>query len=82
MSVVGPNGKDVFSIAYTHEKNGNLYIGTVLVEALSKDEAYGLVRRWARIKGVESIGDIIVGSGIVMSHAVDAAEKRAESHSK
>ena len=82
MSVVGPNGKDVFSVAYTTKKNGNLYVGTVLVEALSKDEAYGLVRRWARVIETEAIGDIVVGSGIVMSHVVDAAEKKAKSHSE
>ena len=80
MSVVGPNGKDVFSVAYTTKERGNVYIGTILVEALSKDEAYGLVRRWAKVKGIKSIGDIVVGSGVVMSHIVDAAEKKAESH--
>ena len=82
MSVVGPNGKDVFSVAYTSKKNGKALIGTVLVEALSKDEAYGLARRWARVIGIESIGDIVVGSGIIMSHVVDAAEKKSESHSE
>ena len=82
MSVVGPNGKDVFSAAYTTKENGKVYISTILVEALSKDEAYGLVRRWARVKGIKTIGDIVVGSGIVMSHAVDADEKKAKSHSE
>jgi len=82
MSVVSPNGKDVFSVAYTTKEKGKVYISTILVEALSKDEAYGLVRRWARLKGIQTIGDIAVGSGLVTSHVVDAYEKKAESHSE
>ena len=52
MSVVGPNGKDVFSIACTTKENGKVYISTILVEALSEDEANGIFRRWAKLEGV------------------------------
>ena len=76
MSVVGPNGKDVFSVACTTKENGKVYISTVLVEALSEDEANGLFRRWAKVRGIESIGDIVISSEVIMSHVVDAHEKK------
>lgn len=81
MSVVGPNGKDVFSIACTTKENGKVYISTVLVEALSEDEANGLFRRWFKLKGAGEVGDVVVGSGLITSHVVDAHEKKAEGHS-
>lgn len=56
MTVVGPNGKDIYAVAVSHRYNSELYTVALMVEALSKDEAYGMVHRMTRnLKGKTSI---------------------------
>ncbi len=44
-TVIGPNGKDVFAIAFCHRHRGRIEVGSALVEALSRDEALGIAHR-------------------------------------
>jgi len=50
--VIGPNGKDVFSIAISYNNDGYRYLDCTMVEALSKTEAVGIGHTMAKnIKG-------------------------------
>jgi len=50
--VIGPNGKDVFSIAISYSDGGYRCLDCTMVEALSKTEAIGIGHTMAKnIKG-------------------------------
>ena len=72
MSVIGPGGNDVYAVAIIFQETKSLpslFITTVLVEAVSKDEAVG--KGWA-------IGHKLVGSTDRFSRiqAVDVSRSR------
>lgn len=46
-TVVGPGGKDVFAVAICQIHNADVTLSSMLLEALSRDEARGIAQRMA-----------------------------------
>lgn len=72
MAVVGPNGKDVFPAAFVLKKEQGLVALTVLVEAISHDEATGMAYKIASKLVAENepykeVINVVVGLSLILS---------------
>jgi len=75
MTVIGPSGKDVFSLSYIEEqKNGDRFMGAFLIEAISEDEANGIFIRWAKLKKIKVLS-VVVSQSVISAAILDNYSK-------